>query len=136
MTIVNVNSFAFTPGLRPNLTGSPIKATSGSGGFDPNRDYYSEPGGISPTLRHSRSATPPRIFRVRQPFIINESFGVFKETRIYERFINQFRLEMSNPLNRVVFGAANHGFLSAAFGKVSSTQNSPRQIQFGMKMIF
>jgi hypothetical protein len=39
-------------------------------------------------------------------------------------------------LNRVVFGAPTTDFSSGAFGKVSSTQNSPRQIQFGMKMIF
>jgi hypothetical protein len=36
---------------------------------------------------------------VRQPTLINESFGVFKETRFFERFVNQFRLEMSNPFN-------------------------------------
>ena len=29
--------------LRPNLTGQPIRATSGAGGFNPNRDFYLNP---------------------------------------------------------------------------------------------
>ena len=46
---------------------------------------------------------------------------------------------ISSPVieeNRVIFGAPTTDFSSGAFGKVSSTQNSPRQIQFGMKMIW
>ncbi|MEO8126411.1 MAG: TonB-dependent receptor [Bryobacteraceae bacterium] len=135
MTTVNVNSFAFTSGLRPNLTGAPIRATTGSGGFDPNRDYYLNPAAFS-APGPLTFGNAPAYLSVRQPTLINESFGVFKETRFFERFVNQFRLEMSNPLNRVVFGAPTTDFSSAAFGKVSSTQNAPRQIQFGMKMIF
>jgi hypothetical protein len=135
MTTVNLNSFAFTSGLRPNLTGVPIRATSGSGGFDPNRDFYLNPAAFAPPAALA-FGNAPAYLSVRQPTLINESFGVFKETRFFERFVNQFRLEMSNPLNRVVFGAPTTDFSSAAFGKVSSTANSPRQIQFGMKMIF
>jgi hypothetical protein len=135
MTTVNLNSFAFTSGLRPNLTGAPIRATSGSGGFDPNRDFYLNPAAFA-TPAALAFGNAPAYLSVRQPTLINESFGVFKETRFFERFVNQFRLEMSNPLNRVVFGAPTTDFSSAAFGKVSSTANSPRQIQFGMKMIF
>ena len=135
MTMVNVNSFAFTSGLRPNLTGAPIRATAGSGRFDPNRDYYLNPAAFSnPSPLAFGNA--PGYLSVRQPFIINESFGMFKETRIFERLTNQFRVEISNPMNRVVFGAPTTDFSSGAFGKVSSTQNSPRQIQFGMKMIW
>jgi hypothetical protein len=135
MTTVNINSFAFTSGLRPNLTGAPLRAPTGSGGFDPNRDYYLNPAAFS-APRELTFGNAPAYLSVRQPTIISESFGIFKETRFFERLVNQFRLEMSNPLNRVVFGPPTTDFSSAAFGKVSSTQNSPRQIQFGMKMIF
>jgi hypothetical protein len=78
----------------------------------------------------------PAYLGVRQPFLINESFGVFKNTRLFERVTNQFRLEMTNPLNRVVFGAPTVDFSSASFGKIGSQANSPRLIQFGMKMIW
>lgn len=135
MTTVNTNSFLFTGGLRPSLTGAPLRATSGSGGFDPNRDYYLNPAAFTaPTPLSFGNA--PAYLGVRQPFIINESFGVFKETRFFERVTHQFRLEMSNPLNRVVFGAPTTDFSSGAFGRISSTQNSPRQIQFGMKVLW
>lgn len=68
--------------------------------------------------------------------MINESFGVFKQNRIVERVTTQFRVEMTNPLNRVVFGAPTTDFSSASFGKISSQANSPRLIQFGLKVIF
>jgi hypothetical protein len=132
---VNTNSIAFTGGLRPNLTGQPIRAQSGAGGFDPNRDYYLNPTAFAQPAPLT-FGNAPAYLAVRQPFIINESFGVFKQTRILERLTNQFRLEMTNPLNRVVFGAPTTDFSSASFGKIGSQFNSPRLIQFGMKMIW
>lgn len=132
---VNTNSIVFTGGLRPNLTGQPIMAASGSGGFDPNRDHYLNPGAFSQPAPLTFGSAPAYL-AVRQPFIINESFGVFKETRFFERVTNQFRLEMTNPLNRVVFGAPTTDFSSASFGKIGSQYGSPRLIQFGMKMIW
>src|SRR5579872_991099 len=132
---VNTNSIAFTGGLRPNLTGQPIRATTGAGGFDPNRDFYLNPAAFSQPASLT-FGNAPAYLSTRQPFIINESFGVFKETRIFERLTDQFRLEMTNPLNRVVFGAPTTDFSSAAFGKIGSQYNSPRLIQFGMKLIF
>jgi hypothetical protein len=78
----------------------------------------------------------PAYLNLRQPTIINESFGVFKQIRILERTTLQFRTEMTNPLNRVVFGAPSTDLSSASFGKVSSQYNSPRLIQFGLKLLF
>jgi hypothetical protein len=132
---VNTNSIAFTGGLRPNLTGQPIQAASGPGGFDPNRDYYLNPAAFArPAALTFGNA--PAYLGVRQPFIINESFGTFKQIRIFERITYQFRLEMTNPLNRVVFGAPTTDFSSSSFGRIGSQYNSPRLIQFGMKMIW
>jgi hypothetical protein len=135
VTSVNVNSFAFTGGLRPNLTGQPLRATTGGGGFDPNRDYYLNPAAFSQPAALTFGNAPVYL-PVRAPMMINESFGVFKNTRIGERVTNQFRVEMSNPFNRVVFGSPVGDMSSAAFGKITSQGNSPRLIQFGMKMIW
>ncbi len=132
---VNTNSIVFTGGLRPNLTGQPIRAASGSGGFDPNRDYYLNPAAFAQPAALTFGSAPAYL-SVRQPFLINESFGVFKDTRFFERVTNEFRLEMTNPLNRVVFGAPIADLSNASFGKVNSQYNSPRLIQFGMKMIW
>ncbi len=132
---VNTNSIAFTGGLRPNLTGQPIMAPAGPGGFDPNRDYYLNPAAFSQpgSLTFGNA---PAYLGVRQPFLINETFGIFKQVRILERVTYQFRTEMTNPLNRVVFGAPTTDFSSPSFGKIGSQYNSPRLIQFGMKLIW
>ena len=130
----NTASFIFNGGLRPNLTGTPIRATNGDH-FDPKVDPY---------LNKAAFALPapltfgnaPVYLPVRQPFNINESFGIIKNTRFGERFTHQFRVEMSNPLNRTVFGAPVTDLSAANFGYITSQGNSPRQIQFGMKLIW
>jgi hypothetical protein len=78
----------------------------------------------------------PRALETRGPMRFDESFAVFKQTKIGERLINQFRVEIQNPLNRVVFGNPTMDFTNAAFGRISSTQIGPRNIQLGMKLIF
>ncbi|MGH9665065.1 MAG: TonB-dependent receptor domain-containing protein, partial [Bryobacteraceae bacterium] len=127
---VNTNSLAFTGGLRPNLTGEPLRADTGSGGFDPNRDYYLNPAAFANPAPLT-FGNAPAYLNVRQPFLINESFGIFKQIRIVERVTTQFRVEMTNPLNRVVFGAPTTDLSSTSFGKVGSQATSPRLIQFG-----
>ena len=67
----------FTGGLRPNLTGQPIRATTGPGGFDPNRDYYLNPAAFAQPAALT-FGNAPAYLPVRQPMLINESFGVFK----------------------------------------------------------
>jgi hypothetical protein len=129
----NPNSVVFNGGLRPNLTGAPLLASNSS--FDPNVDFY---------LNKAAFATPalltfgnaPVYLPVRQPNFKQESFGVFKDTRFTERANLQFRMEMSNPLNRVVFGAPVSDLSAGNFGRITSVANSPRNIQFGLKMIF
>ena len=87
---VNTNSIVFTGGLRPNLTGQPLRAPTGAGGFDPNRDYYLNPKAFAqPSPLTFGNA--PAYLNLRQPTMINESFGVFKQIRILERTTLQFR---------------------------------------------
>ena len=129
----NPNSFTFNGGLRPNLTGQPLLVSNS--GFDPNVNFY---------LNKAAFAAPapltfgnaPAYLPVRQPNFIQESFGVFKDTRIKERATLQFRMEMSNPFNRVVFGAPVGDLNAGNFGRITGVANSPRNIQFGLKMLF
>jgi hypothetical protein len=124
----------FNGGLRPNLTGQPIRATY-SGDFDPNADAYLNKAAFS-LPGPLQFGNAPVYLSTRQPGFISESFAAIKDTQIFERFNLQFRLEMSNPFNRVVFGAPTADFSSPSFGLVSSTSNSPRQIQFGLKLMW
>ena len=125
----------FNGGLRPNLTGVAIRAPQGPGKFDPRRDAFlnraafSNPGPL-------QFGNAPVYLPVRQPYFISESVGLFKDTRIFERLTHQFRFEVSNPFNRVTFGAPSTDLSAANFGIIGSQGNSPRVIQFGMKMIW
>ena len=128
----NINSVIFNGGLRPNLTGSPIRNTSF---VDPNKDnFLNRDAFVNPAALTFGNA--PVYLAVRQPTFISESFGLFKDTQIKERLKLQFRTELSNPFNRVVLGAPSTDFSAANFGKIASQGNSPRIIQFGLKMIF
>jgi hypothetical protein len=59
-----------------------------------------------------------------------------KQNKIAERFTTQFRVELQNPLNRVVFGNPITDFTNAAFGRINSTQVGPRNLQLGLKLMF
>ena len=125
----------FNGGLRPHLTGAAVRAPQGPGAFDPHRDAFldraafANPGPL-------QFGNAPVYLNVRQPNFIQESFGVFKDTRIAERLTHQFRMEISNPFNRVVFAAPSTDLSSASFGIIAGQGNGPRVIQFGMKMIW
>jgi hypothetical protein len=80
--------------------------------------------------------TAPRYLEVRGPARLDESFALVKNTRVREGLTYQFRMEILNPLNRVVFGTPVTDITQVNFGRISSTQINPRQIQFGMKLIF
>jgi len=129
----NVNSFVFNGGQRPNLTGAPLLEENAS--FDPNAQFF---------LNRAAFAAPPSLtfgnapayLPARQPNFKSESFGVFKDTRFTERVNLQFRMEVSNPFNRVVFGAPVSDLSAGNFGRITSVANSPRNIQFGLKTFF
>jgi hypothetical protein len=73
---------------------------------------------------------------VRAPGLENIDFSVFKNFLIRERLSAQFRAEAFNALNQVVFGSPNTVLSSGQFGVISSQSNSPRTIQFGLKLLF
>jgi hypothetical protein len=68
-------------------------------------------------------------------------FSVFKTTSITERVNLQFRTEVFNIFNRVNFGPPNTTVFSgtsvnASAGFISTLATNPRQIQFGLKLLF
>ena len=48
----------------------------------------------------------------------------------------QTRVEAFNALNRVQFGSPNTSVTSSSFGVVTSQANTPRQLQFGVKLLW
>jgi Carboxypeptidase regulatory-like domain/TonB dependent receptor len=73
---------------------------------------------------------------VRAPGLENIDFSLFKNFQIKERLSAQLRAEAFNLLNQVVFGSPNTVLSSGQFGVISSQSNSPRTIQFGLKLLF
>ncbi len=73
---------------------------------------------------------------VREDRTRNWDISLFKQFRVKERFNVQFRTEFFNALNTVRFSAPNTSVVSNAFGTVTGQANAPRQIQFGLKLLW
>jgi hypothetical protein len=73
---------------------------------------------------------------LRSPSIRNWDLSIFKDFRLTERYRVQFRAEAFNAFNTVRFGSPDTNVASTSFGVVSTQANSPRQIQFGLKLLF
>ncbi|MGH9681627.1 MAG: TonB-dependent receptor domain-containing protein [Candidatus Acidiferrales bacterium] len=82
--------------------------------------------------------------QITGPGLFDMDFSVFKNIRITERVSTQFRVEMFNVLNHPSFlpplnneAIFNlNGSVATNAAVVDTTSDDPRQIQFGMKVIF
>ena len=75
------------------------------------------------------------------PGLADVDLSVFKNTSITERVALQFRTEFFNLLNRTNLGTPNatvfsNGAISSSAGVITTLATTPRQIQFGLKLIF
>lgn len=84
------------------------------------------------TLRALSSRLPD----VRAATYRNADISLFKLTRIRERYSLQFRAEFFNASNTPLFGAPDTNIRSRTFGQVNNQANDPREIQFGLKLLF
>ena len=73
---------------------------------------------------------------LRGPGTMNFDVSVFKNFPIHERLSLQFRAEAFNVANRAEFGLPNTSIGSPAAGVITSQANSPRDIQFALKLLF
>ncbi|MFN7937467.1 MAG: TonB-dependent receptor [Bryobacteraceae bacterium] len=73
---------------------------------------------------------------VRSDMVRNWDLSLFKEFAIREKMNLQFRSEFFNAFNRVQFSGPNTSVTSNAFGTVTSQANAPRQVQFGLKLLW
>jgi hypothetical protein len=128
--------------LRPDVIAGCSKTNSGSdtsrlgGNFGPN------------TWFNTACFTPPPAYgfgtearvdpTLRQDGPANFDFAVFKRTTFGpgERMGIEFRAEFFDLFNHPQFGPPNGSAGSNTFGVVSSTVNTPRLIQFGLKFAF
>jgi hypothetical protein len=75
------------------------------------------------------------------PGLADVDMSLFKNTAITEKANLQFRVEVFNILNRSNFGPPNttvfsSGAVSPSAGLITTTATFPRQIQFGLKLMY
>lgn len=71
------------------------------------------------------------------PGFFNWDEGIFKNTRISERIKLEFRSEFFNILNHANFDIpAGNISVSSQVGRITATSNTPRDIQFGLRLMF
>ncbi len=95
-----------------------------------NTSVFSQPGAF--TFGNVGRTLPD----VRGPAGQNLDFSLFKSFHPVEKITVTFRAEAFNLLNQVVFGIPGTGINANTFGVISGQGNSPRTIQFGLKVIF
>jgi len=105
--------------------------------FDPAKDLYLNISAFGQPAPFTLGNAPRYLPNVRTPASYNEDFSVFKSVSFGESRSVEFRAEMFDVFNRVVFGPpARNVNNPSTFGIISSQANDPRVIQFGLKLLF
>ena len=73
---------------------------------------------------------------VRGPGVVNFDLSLFKRFAIDEKRAVEFRSEFFNAFNNPHFGNPNASLGNNAFGRISTTVLTPREIQLGLKLTF
>ncbi|MBX3278857.1 MAG: TonB-dependent receptor [Acidobacteria bacterium] len=122
----------FNPLTRPNTNGNDPKL-SGPVHDRLNKYFdtsvYSQP---APFTFGNVGAT----VNIRNDGIRNFDLSLFKEFRPVERMAVQFRVEALNAFNTPRFGSPNTSVTSNTFGLITAQANAPRQLQFGLKLLW
>jgi hypothetical protein len=79
---------------------------------------------------------PSRIENVRGPVLKTWDISLVKQVRLSGSVRAQFNVEFLNAFNQAYFNNANTDPTSVNFGKVTSQNNLPRDIQLAAKIVF
>ena len=119
--------------LRPNNNGHSAKL---SGPVESRLIKYFDTSVFSQPAPFTFGNTGRVLPDVRIPGTKNLDFSLFKSFRLMESVSLQLRAEAFNLANRVQFGRPNSNLNAANFGQITGQANSPRQMQFGLKLLF
>lgn len=118
------------PSLNPSVSG-PVVLGQVNGWFNPNAFVLPAAGTYGDLGRGVFTG----------PGLADMDVSLFKNTQLSERTSLQFRAEFFNVLNHPNLGPPNttvfsSGAINASAGLITTLATMPRQIQFGMKLIF
>jgi Carboxypeptidase regulatory-like domain len=118
---------------RPNVTGADWRAPIAGDEFNPRVDRFLNRAAFVQPVGQLGNA--PRINGdVRRFWNLSENVSLAKTIAMTDGLRMDVRMEAFNVLNRIVWGAPNTDFNNNNFGLITSTANSPRQMQFGLKL--
>ena len=123
----------FGGGQRPNWNGQ----NPAIGGPASQRlDQYFNTSAFSTPLPYNYGNVARLVSWLRGPGTANVDLSLAKNIPIGERFRLQFRFETFNSFNHPEFGPPNTSIGSPSAGVVSTQANTPRDIQFALKLMF
>ena len=73
---------------------------------------------------------------IRMPGLNNWDLSVLKDTHLSGAMLLQFRSEFFNVWNHTQFRDAFLNLTAGQFGRITTVRVPPRDIQFGLKLIF
>ncbi|MBI4910653.1 MAG: carboxypeptidase regulatory-like domain-containing protein [Acidobacteria bacterium] len=123
-------SFAYNQGARPHSTGRSAASST------PSIDRWFDTSAFVQPARFTFGNLGRTLPDVRTDGIANLDFGILKHFQLVERLKLQFRAEFFNALNSPRFGRPGENHFANNFGVVSAQANAPREIQFGLRLIF
>jgi hypothetical protein len=118
---------------RPNLIG-PLHCNAGT---DFLTNYFSNPEVEVVPPPFTVGNAPRSVGSCRQPGQKNATLSLFKEfslSMLREGARLQFRIEAFNALNHPQFSGPNTQGNGGNFGVITSTANSPREVQLALKL--
>ena len=126
-------SFAGGAAFRANNNGRSAKL---SGPVHERLDRYFDTSVFSQPAPFTLGNVGRTLPDVRGPGTTNHDFSLFKNFRAREWMTVQFRGEFFNLFNTPAFGFPDQNANSVQFGRITSQANAPRQVQFGLKLLF
>ncbi len=133
---ISGNNGSVTGYSRPNVTGNPMQGKCGAtsvGKRGPTGVCMINPSAFSiPVGSYGNMGKMP----FRLPSFNNLDFSLVKETPLYEGVNLEFRAESFNTYNAVIAGNPGTTIGNSSAGLATSQGNTPRQLQFGAKIVF
>jgi hypothetical protein len=130
LTTASNNTDSYGGGSRPNNNGESAKLS------DPTIARWLNTAVFSQPAPFTFGTTGRLLPDAREPGIANFDFTGQKNFSLTERFRLQLRAEFFNIMNTPQFGRPGQVFGTPQFGVISTQANSPRQIQFGLKLLW
>ena len=126
-------SGAFGGTQRPNWSGADAAL---DGAISQRLNRYFDTSAFTQNDPFTFGNAPRTMPNLRGPGVHNLSASFFKNLEVHESIRLQFRGEFFNIFNTPQFGLPNGNINAANFGVIAAQVNTPRDVQFALKLLF